>query len=99
MSEQCETCQWWEETTSGDPWDLPSMYGDDGRAVYTDDYERVAAPGRWGTCTKVAEFGPRKGSDRFYVIDGSEYAASLQCRSDFGCVEHEPGPIPESQSA
>lgn len=54
-----------------------------------DDFTSLKAPGKWGVCVKVAEFGPRRGSDKFYVIDGSQYQATLQVRTDFGCVEYQ----------
>lgn len=86
--ERCETCRHWKSIDGGE-FDQPEMRDDSGHVIYTDDYETTPAPGRWGWCKKVAEFGPHAGSDRFYVIDGSEYSASLSTRSDFGCVEHE----------
>jgi hypothetical protein len=29
-------------------------------------------------------------TDKAVVVDGSGYFAALKCRSDFGCVYHEP---------
>lgn len=91
----CETCVHWKTDWTDEECRAPdaAMYapGDgNARKLHDGDYEPIKAPGKWGECMRVAEFGPRQGSDRFYVIDGSEYHASLNTRSDFGCIEHEP---------
>lgn len=89
MSEagRCGSCKWWTLTTSEDIWDRPHLRGEDGEKLTTGGYyEPVPAPGAWGKCERAGQFGP-KASDRFYVIDGSEYVADLNTRDDFGCVE------------
>lgn len=90
----CETCAHWSDDWSDDDtdpgqhhwWNGPTLYSDSGEPMHDSGYRPIAAPGKWGHCTKVDEFGPRAAS-RFYVVDGSEYMASLYTRSDFGCVE------------
>lgn len=92
----CETCAHWKDDWADDhdggQWHYtqgPTLYSDGGEAMHDADFHPVIAPGRWGHCEKVDEFGPRKDS-KFYVVDGSEYVASLYTRSDFGCTEYEP---------
>ena len=81
----CGTCKHWEAVAYP-----PDLADEDGRIIYdeTNDWESTPVPGKWGWCKRVAEFGPTL-SDKFYVKDGSGYAASLNCREDFGCVEFE----------
>lgn len=60
-----------------------------GLATLGGSYGDEPAPGVWGMCD-LAEFdGPKTGSSKFYVIDGSLYQASLNTRDDFGCIEWE----------
>lgn len=90
MDGRCGTCRHWATIDLDDPWERkPALYDENGERVRDAEYEDVPAPGRWGWCQRVAEFGPDKAS-RFYVVDGSEYMAKLGTREDFGCVEHEP---------
>lgn len=82
----CSTCQWWKAYTSPDAWEWPELRDEHGDTVYDENYLTTPAPGTWGECLKAAEFGPSQ-SDRFYVVDGSEYKAELHTRGDFGCIE------------
>lgn len=60
-------------------------------------------PGRWGECRFISDLGLTGGHDdedraephsrRAYVGDASGYAAYIKTTSDFGCVEHEVGPV------
>ena len=80
MSGRCESCEHWsfdEEFAELQP-----------RRPRLDNPEGLVR-GPWGVCGKVTEFGPHRGSDKFYVVDGSGYHAALSTRADFGCVEHE----------
>lgn len=84
----CETCKHWRRDTHP-----PDFYTEAGSRLWGEEQEAAATNEPvliWGWCSRVAEFGPRQGaSDKFYVIDGSSYSASLSTRADFGCVEHE----------
>lgn len=83
---RCETCKHWSNPHKElieTYWGLP----DEERGSSDKNLE---APGMWGVCELVAFGGPHNGSERFYVVDGSMYTASLNTRDDFGCVEHEP---------
>ena len=92
MSDQlCSGCKFWRAL--GEPPDVNRHYTFPEAALVIAEANRH----RWGWCQKVAEFGPARGSDKFYVIDGSMYRAELNCREDFGCVEWEEGQWTEEQ--
>lgn len=55
---------------------------------------------KYGACGRLKHHAERHGEldngrtdgpdDAAVLIDGSDYFAALRCRSDFGCVLHEP---------
>lgn len=93
---RCGTCKWWVTIGLDSEWEdtgwAPGhMVDENGITIHgMADGRPVMAEGAWGWCSRASEFGPRKSSDLFYVVDGSKYVAKMGTRSDFGCVEHKP---------
>ena len=94
MNERCGTCKHWERLQY--EWQGPIAPIILDSRKQENNWHGEKAPGEWGWCKKAGEFGPKR-SDRFYVVDGSEYIASLRTRSDFGCVEWQPSGRAEHQ--
>lgn len=73
---RCETCEYWIELDY--PVKLDGIYGNG-----------ELARGRWGKCERAGKLGPSNHDNKFYAQDASDYNASLQTRSDFGCIEYQ----------
>jgi hypothetical protein len=83
----CESCQHWDHTSGWD--DLEDYTVARGLDADYDDASVLAVvaenQGRWGSCRQVSHGWGN--SQRAYVMDASDYAATLHTRNDFGCVE------------
>ena len=85
---RCGTCVHWVHRFP-DPYNEGVEVTVDPPWMYRDGDWRSSgpAPGEWGHCTFAGELGVENTSQRFYVMDGSEYKAHLYTRSDFGCID------------
>lgn len=74
---RCASCKHWQN-----PWDDPGS----GTSKIPDD-DRP----RWGVCALIdmPDYSEKTTTIAF-TQDGSDYAADLHTRDDFGCVLHEP---------
>lgn len=82
----CGTCSHWKPIAG--EWD------------WMDDEDQIVAPSPhpWGSCGLIALPEPpwadpniHRVNTTAYVQDGSDYKATLYCRSDFGCTLHATG--------
>lgn len=84
----CESCVHWDHAVGWD--DLEDYTVARELGGYYDDPAVLAVvaenKGRWGSCERVTHGWGN--SQRAYVMDASDYAATLHTRNDFGCVEH-----------
>lgn len=92
----CGTCAHWRriDGVAPDAYEVVSHVERDrpweeraGRTGDADVVEYVAANAtRWGRCQRVTHGWGQ--SEVAYVMDASDYHATLNTRDDFGCVEH-----------
>lgn len=82
---RCVSCKHWQN-----PWDDPGTGTD---KIPVDDRPR------WGVCALIdmPDYSEKTTTIAF-TQDGSDYAADLHTRDDFGCVLHDPSTATEERS-
>lgn len=76
----CGTCQHWKQPTpDADDYDL---------GVSDQSSEEVART--YGRCQRIVHIKDTPATDPAGTQDASGYRASIRCRTDFGCILHEP---------
>ena len=76
MINKCESCAHWKRYSTEDAW-------------YDEDEPLKVNPDDFGKCTAVTfDFWQKEGNKPFYVMDASDYKATLTTNREFACNQH-----------